>query len=489
MTRAGQRPAQGTTDMTMSRRDFLKTGAATAGLAALPPGLARAAAGTRDFVLNAGHFEQALTRGGPMTDFWGFNRSVPGPELRFRMGDRVRIVANNDLVGVDTTVHWHGLRVPNAMDGVPYVTQYPIKPGEMYSYEFQVQDSGTFWYHPHQTSFEQVPRGLYGPLIVEEDAPIEVDREVVWVLSDVRIDAKGRQLGDFGRVLDIANDGRLGNVVLVNGQQAGDNVTLAVRSGERVRLRLINAASARIFRLQLAEHRLRAIALDGQAIRPRALETVDLGPGMRVDLVVDFMAAPGSEHKLMDVDRRSRGQLARISYLDAAPVREKPLGAPIELAANDLPEPDVARAIDHYIVFQGGMRGSPVIGMIDGKPTNIQEILEKEKLAWTMNFSAQHEHALLHEPLLYVKKGDHVVLRLINETDFAHPMHLHGHFFRVVGVDGQPLVDQDWRDTVLMAPRQSVDVAFVADNLGEWMFHCHILSHAAGGMMGTIAVE
>ncbi|MCB1896134.1 MAG: multicopper oxidase domain-containing protein, partial [Rhodocyclaceae bacterium] len=107
----------------------------------------------------------------------------------------------------------------------------------------------------------------------------------------------------------------------------------------------------------------------------------------------------------------------------------------------------------------------------------------------TMNFSAQHEHALLHEPLLYVKKGDHVVLRLINETDFAHPMHLHGHFFRVVGVDGQPLVDQDWRDTVLMAPRQSVDVAFVADNLGEWMFHCHILSHAAGGMMGTIAVE
>ncbi len=475
--------------MTTSRRDFLKSGAAAAGLAAMPAGWARAANSTKAFSLQAGHFEQPLRRGGPMTDFWGFNHVVPGPELRYRKGDRVKIAFSNELNGIDTTVHWHGLRVPNAMDGVPYVTQYPIKPGERFDYEFEIRDSGTFWYHPHQTSFEQVPRGLYGPLIVEEDKPIEVDREVVWVVSDVRIDDNGRQVSDFGRVLDIANDGRLGNVALINGQQAGDNVALAVRTGERIRLRLINAASARIFRLRLPGHSLNAVAFDGQAITPRVLETVDLGPGMRVDLVIDFMDRPGSEHKIMDVDRRSLGQIARVSYLDTKPLRDKPLGAPMQVQGNELPEPDVAKAIDHYIVFQGGMRGEPVIGMIDGKPTNILEILEKEKLAWTMNFSAQHEHALLHDPLLYLKKGDHVVLRMINETDFAHPMHLHGHFFRVVGVDGQPQVNQDWRDTVLMAPRQSVDVAFVADNLGEWMFHCHILSHAAGGMMGTIAVE
>ncbi len=475
--------------MTLNRRDFLKGSAAAAGMVALPAGLARAASPVREFPLHAGHLEQVLTKGGPKTDFWGFNGRVPGPELRFAKGDQVHIAVSNELVGIDTAVHWHGLRVPNAMDGVPFVTQYPIKPGEVFHYQFETRDSGTFWYHPHQMSFEQVPRGMYGPLIVEEEKPIEVDREVVWVLSDVRLGGNGRQVEDFGRILDIANDGRLGNMVLLNGKQAGDDSVLAVRSGERVRLRLINASSARIFRLQLPDHVINVVALDGQAIKPRVADTVDLGPGMRVDAVVDFMAKPGSEHKVLDVDRRNRGHVARVSYLDYDPIREKPLGAPMQVQANELPEPDVAKAIDHYIVFQGGMRGAPVIGMIDGKPTNIQEIMEKDKLAWTMNFTAQHEHALMHEPLLYLRKGDHVVLRLINETDFAHPMHLHGHFFRVVGIDGRPQVDQHWRDTVLMGPRQSVDLAFVADNLGEWMFHCHILDHAAGGMMGTIAVE
>lgn len=475
--------------MNVTRRDFLRASAAATGSAAIPGGLLRAADGVREYPLHVGYVDQAVAPGAPKTNFWGFNGRVPGPELRFRKGDRVHFAVSNELSGVDTTVHWHGMRVPNGMDGVPYVTQVPIKPGEVFHYEYAIRDSGTFWYHPHQQSFEQVTRGLYGALIVEEDKPIEVDRDVVWVLSDVRVDDDGRQVEDFGRVLDIANDGRLGNVVLLNGKRADNDNVLAVRSGERVRLRLINAASARIFRLQLPDHTLNVVAFDGQAVKPRELDTVLLGPGMRVDLVIDFMHKPGSEYPVNDVDRRNRGPVARISYLEQAPMRSKPLGASMQVQANDLPEPDVSKAIDHYIVFQGGMRGAPVIGMVDGKPTNILEIIEKTGLAWTMNFTAQREHALLHDPLLYVKKGDHVVLRLLNETDFAHPMHLHGHFFRVVGIDGRPQVLQDWRDTVMMLPRQSVDVAFVADNLGEWMFHCHILSHAAGGMMGTIAVE
>ena len=106
-----------------------------------------------------------------------------------------------------------------------------------------------------------------------------------------------------------------------------------------------------------------------------------------------------------------------------------------------------------------------------------------------MNYNAQHEHALMHEPLLHLKKGESVILRMINETDFVHPMHLHGHFFRVLAVNGAATAHREWRDTVIMGPRQTIDVAFVADNPGEWMYHCHILDHAAGGMMGTIAVE
>jgi FtsP/CotA-like multicopper oxidase with cupredoxin domain len=476
--------------MAFNRRDFLTGTAALAGWSTLPAGLVsaqEASHSSKAMTLRAGYVNQAVTSGGRPVNFWGFNDTVPGPILRYRKGDALNLVVQNDLT-VDTAVHWHGVRVPNAMDGVPGVTQHPIKPGATFRYQFPVSDSGTFWYHPHQMSFEQVPRGLYGALIVEEAKPIEVDRELVWLFSDVKVDPNSQQVEDFGRVLDIANDGRLGNQVLLNGRAAGAAHEISVRAGERLRLRLINAASARIFRLSLPGHVLNVVAHDGQAITPYTASEIDLGAGMRVDLVVDCLQAPGSRVVLGNSDRRSRGPLATLVYRDEAPLRAKALGAPMQVQANALPEPDLKKATDHYIVFQGGMRGSPVIGLVDGKPAKIHEIMEKEKLAWTMNFSAQHEHALMHDPLLYLDKGEHVLLRMINETDFAHPMHLHGHFFRVIAINGQANPRREWRDTVLMGPRESVDVAFVADNPGEWMFHCHILDHAAGGMMGTIAV-
>lgn len=473
--------------MNMNRRDFLAASAALAGWAAVPAGVRAATAPPQ--TLRVGYVEQAIRAGAAPTNFWGFNDSLPGPLLRYRVGDTLDLQVQNDLVGTDTAVHWHGVRTPNAMDGVPGVTQHPIEPGQVFTYRFPLRDSGTFWYHPHQSSFEQVPRGLYGALIVEEATPIEVDRELVWMLSDVKIDANGRQVEDFGRVLDVANDGRLGNQVLLNGRAAGTDHEVPVRAGERLRIRLINAASARIFHLQFAGHAVHVVARDGQAVAsPYLAETVDLGPGMRVDLAVDCLQAPASRFAVNDLDRRNRGPVATLAYRDESPLRTKPLGASIKVQPNRLPEPDLNKATDHYIVFQGGMRGAPVIGTIDGKPAKIQELMEKERLAWTMNFTAQHEHALMHEPLLYLDKGEHVMLRMINETDFAHPMHLHGHFFRVIAVNGRATAGREWRDTVLMGPRESVDVAFVADNPGEWMFHCHILDHAAGGMMGTIAV-
>lgn len=472
--------------MSIARRDFLK--ALGAGSALALGGLPAAGAAPRGTVLVPGPVDQILTAGGSATNLWGFNGSVPGPLLRYRKGDAVRIPVRNALPA-DTSVHWHGMRVPNAMDGVPYVTQNPIKPGEEFVYEFTAQDSGTFWYHPHQSSYEQVPRGLYGAFIVDEEKPITVDQDVTWLISDVKIGPGGRQVEDFGRVLDLANDGRLGNLVLINGFAAGSERSLKVRSGDRVRLRLINAAASRNFRLAFAGHVVTAIAYDGQAVKPHPLDEVVLGPGMRVDLVIDCMHAPGSSFTIADRDRRTLGDLARIAYTQEKRRRAKPLASPIALVPNRIPEPDLAKTTDHFIVFEGGMRGAPVIGQVDGKPAKIQDIMENYGLAWTMNFSAQHEHALMHEPLLYLKKGEHVMLRMINQTDYAHPMHLHGHFFRVVAIDGVKTPHQEWRDTVLMGPRQTVDIAFVAEGLGEWMFHCHILDHAAGGMMGTFAVE
>ena len=477
-----------------ARRQFLQTAAALGASLALPAVAAPA-------VRREGRIEQlipseyraALDPASPVrTGVWSFNQQFPGPLLRYRRGDTARLAVSNQLPQ-ETTVHWHGLRVPNGMDGVPGVTQVAIAPGGRFDYRFELRDSGTYWYHPHQASFEQVPRGLYGALIVEEDKPPQVDQDVVWLLSDIKLDEQRQQVEDFGRILDIANDGRRGNQLLVNGQVAGPERRIDVRSGERLRLRLINAASARFFRLSIAGHAARIVAWDGQGVTPHAVPEagLTLGPGMRVDLIIDCMLKPGQRFELRDAGRPKTASmvLGVIAYSAQPPLRRAPLTSSIAVPPNPLPEPNLDKTSDHYIIFQGGMRGTPVIGSIDGKASRIQDIMAREGLAWTMNYNAQHEHALMHEPLLHLSKGEHVVLHMMNETDFVHPMHLHGHFFRVLAVNGVANPLREWRDTVIMTPRQSMDVAFVADNVGEWMYHCHILDHAAGGMMGTIIVE
>jgi FtsP/CotA-like multicopper oxidase with cupredoxin domain len=480
--------------MSIDRRQFFQASAAFGASLALPaPLFAAAKAKERRIDLTASAFGAALDPDDARrTGVWGFNEQLPGPTLRFHRGEQAHLAVRNDLPQ-DTAVHWHGLRVPNAMDGVPRVTQHPIAPGGSFDYRFELRDSGTYWYHPHQASFEQVSRGLYGALIVAEEKPPQVDRDEVWVLSDLKLDAERQQVEDFGRIRDIANDGRIGNQILVNGLVAGPQRKLEVRSGERLRLRLINAASARFFRLAIDGHEALIIAFDGQGVTPHPLPAggLALGPGMRVDLIIDCMGSPGQNFGLRDLGRPPAAAtvLGTLAYSSQPALRSKPLTSPVALAPNRIPEPDLAKASDHYIMFQGGMRGSPVIGLVDGKPSRIQEIIAKEGLAWTMNYNAQHEAALMHEPLLQLRTGEHVMLHMVNETDFFHPMHLHGHFFRVLAIDGKETPLREWRDTVIMAPRQSVDVAFVADNPGEWMYHCHILDHAAGGMMGTIVVE
>ncbi len=476
-----------------SRRHFLQTAAAFGASLALPAGAAPAARKEHRIELIPSAFQVPLDPASPArTGVWSFNRAFPGPLLRFRRGDTAHIAVSNQLPR-DTTVHWHGLRVPNGMDGVPGVTQVAIAPGGRFDYRFELRDSGTYWYHPHQASFEQVPRGLYGALIVEEDKPPQVDQDVVWVLSDIKLDEQMQQVEDFGRILDVANEGRRGSHLLVNGQLAGPERRIEVRSGERLRLRLINAASARIFQLSVAGHAAHIVAWDGQGVtpQPQPAQGLVLGPGMRVDLIIDCMGKPGQNFELRDAGRPkvTSAVLGSLAYSAGPALRSRPLTTSIAVPPNALPEPKLGQATDHYIIFQGGMRGAPVIGTIDGKASRIQEIMAREGLAWTMNYNAQHEHALMHEPLLHLRKGEHVILHMMNETDFVHPMHLHGHFFRVLAVNGVANPQREWRDTVMMAPRQSVDVAFVADSPGEWMYHCHILDHAAGGMMGTILVE
>ena len=220
----------------MNRRGFLATGAALV----LAPSLSPAQAGTK--VLRLAPARQRLVGAAyPATDVWAYNGRVPGPELRFRQGERLRIEVENAL-GVDTTVHWHGVRLPNAMDGVPNLTQPPIAAnGGRFTYDFALPDAGTFWYHPHLGAAEQVARGLYGALIVEERDPPAVDRDLAWVLSDWRLDREARMRSDFGNFMDASHAGRIGNTVTVNGA-LGES--FAVRAGERIRLRRCSRSRA-----------------------------------------------------------------------------------------------------------------------------------------------------------------------------------------------------------------------------------------------------
>ncbi len=472
-------------NLQISRRAFV-TGSAGAFFTAALPLAPALSSRVREYNIKAVLGRAALVGGGqPETDVWCYDGKVPGTEIRVRQGERLRVNVTNQLK-VETTVHWHGLRVPNSMDGVAYLTQKPIAPGETFVYEFDVPDAGTHWYHPHLRGFEQVARGLYGPLIVEERKPIEVDRDVVWVLDDWRLLKTAQISDDFGNMRDISHNGRVGNTVTINGRIED---IFNVRAGERIRLRLINSSNARIFGLDFASHKPKIIALDGQPVEPHDAPggTVVIGPAMRVDLVLDMTGKPGERLTVRDnFYKRLEYRLLDIVY-GPEPLREGPPDTPVALAANTMPEPDLKTATRHEIRFNGGMMGGMMMagGSGRGSGGGMMNMMRDGKV-WFINGVAATGRVM--DPLLTLERGRSFVLAMRNDTAWHHPIHLHGHSFRVITRDGKPTRHREWQDTVLMAPRERVEIAFVADNPGDWMFHCHILEHMAGGMMGVIRV-
>ena len=296
----------------VSRRSLLGMGAAFALAPALRPWAARGADIHEVRITAAPGHASLLGANHPQTQVWDYGGTIPGPALRLRQGEPVRIVVDNKL-DEDTTVHWHGIRLPNAMDGVPGLTQAPIKPGESFTYEFTPPDAGTFWYHPHADSLQQLGRGLAGALIVEEPEPISVDRDVLWVLTDWRLTEDAEIASGFGNGMDAAMSGRVGNTVTLNGIVPPDQ---PARPGERIRLRLVNAALARIMALRFEGHRPIIVAIDGQPCEPHEPGggRLLLGPAMRIDLVIDMQGDPGRRY------RRDRRFLRR-SRLHADPPR------------------------------------------------------------------------------------------------------------------------------------------------------------------------
>jgi FtsP/CotA-like multicopper oxidase with cupredoxin domain len=375
--------------------------------------------------------------GQPSTPVWGYGETVPGPTLRVRRGDELRVRVFNDL-DEPTAVHWHGVRLPNAMDGVPYLTQPPIAPRESFNYRFRANDAGTFWYHPAGDGGEHASHGLYGVLIVGETEKIEVDRDLVLVFDDWRLTPEG--------AIETASEGRTGGHPTVNSVPMLD---LPVRSNERLRLRLVNAARAQPFSLHFDRHAVWVMAIDGQPAEPFLARDsrIALGPGNRIDLFLDATLEAEASTSVMLENAGAEKPIARLVY-GREPVRAAPLPEPKPLPANPLP----AR-----LEFRGAFRQDLPLA------------------AGTRPTPSPHE-----KPALFtVKRGRVVVLALINPTDAGRAVHLHGHSMRLLD-----RLDDGWKpfwlDTVMVGAGRTERVAFLADNPGRWLIDCRAIGRAEG---------
>ncbi|MDP6345229.1 MAG: multicopper oxidase family protein [Alphaproteobacteria bacterium] len=467
-----------------ARRDVLRGGLAASITAFLSTTAGAAGAGDWRRLRTQAGTAKFFPDGTPPTPIWGYDGLVPGPEIRLRQGDWLRVEVENDL-SQETTVHWHGLRIPNAMDGVPGLTQAPIPPGGTFRYAFQVPDAGTYWYHPHVRGSEQQGRGLYGPLIVEETQPPPVDRDVTWVIDDWRLSDDGTISETFGNPMDLSHAGRIGNLATLNGR---DSSTFAVRAGERLRLRIINAANARIFALVFEGHRPWVIALDGQptAPHPPADNRLVVPPAGRVDVIIDLEGEPGGRYAVMDeAYPRRRYRFLDLVYGEDAPLRDAWPDTVAALAPNPIAEPKPAEAQQHDVVLAGGAMGGMRSAILDGRSMPIRDLARQGKV-WAVNGIAAHDTVM--EPLFVFQRGRTQLLAIRNETAFPHPMHLHGHSFRLLTLNGRAVRGEPWLDTVLLYPEDRVEVAFVADNPGDWLFHCHVLEHMQAGMSAVVRV-
>ncbi len=416
----------------------------------------------RTFELSAAETELPLIDGAKLR-VWAYNDQVPGPTLRVRLGETLRVHFTNRLPQA-TTVHWHGVRVPNAMDGVPNATQPPIEPGQSFTYEFTPKDAGTFWFHPHVRSSEQVERGLYGVLIVEDRDSPPYAQDVAWVIDDWLLGRDGQLVTEFNTPHDLAHDGRWGNALTVNGRT---DTSLHIGAGERIRLRLVNASNGRIYVPDFGDAKVDVIAVDGLYLRaPVPLDRFELSPGNRLDLDI---TSTGNTSRVVTVTDRFTSRPNRLAQLELD-------GG--EASTTPFPSPAHARVPAWEDALAAPITKSFALDARRGGPFGIEWMFDGKAFAG-------HDHA--HAALSLVK-GAWVRLQFANATARLHPIHLHGMFFKVIGRDGQPVDEPFFRDTVLVHARETVDIGLVPIDEGHWMMHCHILEHAEAGMMMMIDV-
>ena len=414
-----------------------------------------------EYNLTASEFNWEIKPGKTITA-WGFNNQVPGPVLKAKKGDTLVVNVKNNLPE-STMVHWHGIRLPATMDGTGEVQQ-PILPGESFEYRFTVPDAGTFWYHSHQNEAVQMEKGMYGGVVIEDDTDPAMDEEKVLVLDDMKLNAQNEftEHGPVGRWIE-RHDGREGNTNLVNGKEA---LTLHMHAGQTERWRIINAASARYFKLSLDGKPFKVIATDGGLLEYARTETeLLITPGERFDIAV----GPFEEGEVFSINSLPynrvtmlKAKLQKYATVHIMEKKESIAALPERLAEIASLAPQDA-AVNRKVSLS-----------VDLSLKNI------------IDFRVNKEMHGLDKPVMV---GELQVWEISNSSLMDHPFHLHGFFFQVLEENGKAPAYKAWKDTYNLTPRTKIKIAWMPDNRpGKWMYHCHIIEHHAAGMMANFDV-
>ena len=400
---------------------------------------------------------------GTRADVWAFRDasgrgSIPGPMLEANLGDRVIVHFTNQLP-THTTIHWHGLRVPNASDGTP-IAQVMVNPGESFDYEFTAIDAGLYWYHPHMEGDVQIERGLYAPIRIRGGVEPDVAADRVFVLDDVKLEATGK-LSETTDNLDIML-GRQGNVLLVNGRA---NSSVDVAAGTRERWRFVNVANGRYFNLDLPGHKFLVIGWDGGLVpTPYETEALLIAPGERYEVLVEVTTDTALRNTYYD-----RGHnIPNNGPVDLMTIRLGPEGSP------PAPLPDRFGDV-------------PLIPTDATTPRMTFTLREQENGVAPPTFSINNEMYPNVTPIAAVT-DEVAIWEVVNLAEMDHPFHLHGMFFQILDDAGLTVPRLGWKDTVNVPQMKTLRLAVRYGAEGRWMFHCHILEHAERGMMGELAV-
>src|SRR5260221_10918165 len=401
---------------------------------------------------------------GKTLDTYTFNGTIPGPELRVRQGDMVAVTLINKLP-VSTTIHWHGISVPNAEDGVAGLTQDAVKPGASYTYRFIANEVGTYWYHSHQDTSTQLPLGLYGAIIIEpKNPPVHYDRDYSVFLHEWGAQSHDGVQGFFVCHATCAETLSMNDKL--------DKALFAAKPGDTVRVRIANSGEE-IHYPALVGVPFKVIALDGHDLNePTDLNNkfLSVGPAQRYD--ISFVVPASGSVALIDGDDRAEpvGQHPMAVFGDGSSTLSYPTNAtPFDFTTYGTPASAKITLNSHFDAQYNMVLGTKP-GFYNGNMT----------LTFPIN-----DKTYPNIPSISIKPGDVVKIHMSNNGTFPipHAMHIHGHYFTVLAHNGKPLSGSPvYQDTAYIEQGETYDVAFLANNPGLWMLHCHMVEHDAHGM-------